>query len=160
MVANWFSLRVYDCLEMLFLRLNEDCKLISFERDHYKIVNESQVGTDKLLYIYFNSTDLKVVKRSRDFLCKLIVNSEDTREAMYTYMINSFKKYMTYAIQLNKPDDFNKRQVVILRVFDMAEKLSLEKERVEEAKENTINLQIIVNNSRFFGVKNSSQDFS
>ena len=64
---------------MLFLRLNEDCKLISFEGDKYKIVKEPLIGTDKLLYIYFNSLDLKVIKKCRDFLCKLILNSEDAK---------------------------------------------------------------------------------
>jgi hypothetical protein len=117
LVAGWFSLRVYDCLEMLYLRLNEDCKLISFERDHYKIIKDELIGTDKLMYIYFNCMDLKVVKKCRDFMCKLVVNSEETKEAMYMYIINSLKKYMTYTFQMNKPDEVNKRQVIILRTF-------------------------------------------
>lgn len=28
--AEWFSLKILDCLEMLFMRLNEDLKLISY----------------------------------------------------------------------------------------------------------------------------------
>lgn len=48
---------------------------------------------------------------------------------MYNYMILHLKKYMTYAIQMAKSDEENKRQVIILRIFDIAEKLSLEKEK-------------------------------
>ena len=80
---------------------------------------------DKFIYIYFNCTDLKVVKKCRDFLCKLIVNAEDTKEAMYMYIIGNLKKHMSFAIEMNKPDEATKRQVIILRVFEIAEKLSL-----------------------------------
>ena len=52
--AEWFSLRIYDCLEMLFYRLNEDCKLISFEKDHYNVHDCQLIGLDKFWYIYFN----------------------------------------------------------------------------------------------------------
>lgn len=81
--ADWFSLRVYDCLEMLFLRLNEDCKLITFEKDHYKINESSLIGIDKFWYIYFNSPDLKVIKKCKDFIFKLIVNALDKKQQLY-----------------------------------------------------------------------------
>ena len=42
----------------------------------------------------------------------------------------------------------------------MAEKLYLEKEKIEENKENTINLQITVTNMQFFGARNSNMEFN
>ena len=36
---------------------------------------------------------------------------------MYMYVINSLKKYMMYTFQMNKNDEVNKRQIIILRVF-------------------------------------------
>lgn len=80
-------------------------------------MKEPLIGTDKFIYIYFNSMDLKVVKKCRDFICKLIMNSEETKEALYMYLIGCLKKYMTFAIQMVKNDESNKRQVIILRVF-------------------------------------------
>ena len=107
---------------MLFLRLNEDCKLISFDKDHYKIEKEPLIGMDKFIYIYFNCLDLKVVRKSKDFICKLIANAEETKEAMNKYLIAHLKKYMGYALQMNKPEDDNKRQVILLRLFEFAQK--------------------------------------
>lgn len=71
MHANWFSLRVYDCFEMLFMRLNEDCRLLSYENNMYEVCDPEMIGLDKFWYIYFNCSDNKVVKKCRDFLLKL-----------------------------------------------------------------------------------------
>lgn len=69
--------------------------------------------------------DLKVVKKCRDFLCKLIFNAEETKEALYIYIVRCLKKYMGFALQMIKNDELNKRQVIVLRIFELAEKLSL-----------------------------------
>lgn len=90
----------------------------------------------------------------------MIVNCEDTREAMYNYMILHLKKYMTYAIQMIKSDEDNKKQVIILRIFDIAEKLSLEKEKTEEIKENIINLHLQVSSMYTLGARNSTMEFN
>lgn len=69
--AEWFSLKILDCLEMLFMRLNEDLKLISYAGQTYEIQDPDLVGIDKFWYIYFCSTDAKVIKKCKDFLWKL-----------------------------------------------------------------------------------------
>lgn len=69
--AEWFSIKIIDCLEMLFMRLNEDLKLISYIDHTYEIQDYDLVGIDKLWYIYFYSTDAKVIKKCKDFLWKL-----------------------------------------------------------------------------------------
>ena len=58
---------------MLFLRLNEDLKLLSYEAQNnkYSIEDNELIGLDKFWYIYFNVTDPRVVKRAKDFLWKL-----------------------------------------------------------------------------------------
>ena len=99
--ANWFSPRVYDCLEMLFLRLNEDCKLISFEKDHYKIIQAPLIGADKLWYIYFNCPDLKVTKKCKDFIFKLIMNSTDKKQQLYQESLANIKKYLEASLELS-----------------------------------------------------------
>ncbi len=96
--ADWFSLRVYDCLEMLFLRLNEDCKLISFEKDHYNVAQHPLIGIDKLWYIYFNCNDLKVIKKCKDFIFKLIMNSGDKKQLLYQDSLTNIKKYLETAL--------------------------------------------------------------
>ena len=73
------------------------------------------------------------------------------------YVIANLKKYMSYAIQISKPDEVNKRQILILRAFELAEKLSLEKERIEEPKEKNISLHIKVTNMEIFGARNSNR---
>lgn len=60
---------------------------------------------DKFIYIYFNCLDLKVVKKCKDFICKLIANSEEIKEAMNRYLITHLKRYMGYALQMIKPED-------------------------------------------------------
>lgn len=67
-------------------------------------MKEPLIGTDKFIYIYFNCMDLKVVKKCRDFICKLIFNSEETKEALFIYIIGCLKKYITFALQMIKKD--------------------------------------------------------
>lgn len=62
---DWFSFKVYECLEMLFMRLNEDLKLIFYSNQKYEILNSDLIGIDKFWYIYFYSPDLKVVKKCK-----------------------------------------------------------------------------------------------
>ena len=71
--AEWFSLKIFDCFEVIFMRLNEDLKLLSYETQtsKYSIEDNELIGLEKFWYIYFNVTDSKVVKRTKDFLCKL-----------------------------------------------------------------------------------------
>lgn len=71
--AEWFSLKIFDCFEVLFMRLNEDLKLLSYETQSskYSIEDCELIGLEKFWYIYFNVTDAKVVKRTKDFLWKL-----------------------------------------------------------------------------------------
>ena len=45
------------------------------------------------------------------------MNSEEEKEAMYMYMISNLKKQMTFAIQMGKNEEYNKRQISILRIF-------------------------------------------
>ena len=69
--AEWFSLKILDCLEMLFMRLNEDLKLISYADQTYSIQDPDLVGIDKFWYIYFYSNDSKITKKCKDILWKL-----------------------------------------------------------------------------------------
>lgn len=69
--AEWFSLKILDCLELLFMRLNEDLKLISYTDQTYEILDSDLVGLDKFWYIYFHSSEQKVTKKCKDFLWKL-----------------------------------------------------------------------------------------
>ena len=56
---------------MLFMRLNEDLKLVSYVDQTYEIQDPDLVGIDKLWNIYFYSNDSKVIKKCKDFLWKL-----------------------------------------------------------------------------------------
>jgi hypothetical protein len=71
MKSEWFSLKILECLEVLFLRFNEDLKLMEYIEQSYEIHDHDLVGIDKLWYIYFNSNDIRVVKKCKDFLWKL-----------------------------------------------------------------------------------------
>ena len=89
--AEWFSIKILDCLELLFMRLNEDLKLLSYQAQDFKYSIEDceLIGLDKFWYIYFNVADPKVVKRCRECLFKFSTFDSSTskkREFMKNYI--------------------------------------------------------------------------
>jgi hypothetical protein len=74
---DWFTPKIYDCFEMLFMRLNEDGKLLTYENQNtgnqnstYHLIKTELVGIEKFYYLYFWA-DSKVSKKVKDFLFKL-----------------------------------------------------------------------------------------
>ena len=75
--SEWFTTRVYDCFELFFMRINQDCKFINHNHGGagggtYELVNVELIGFNKLWYIYFKGEDCKVVKKSKEFLTKIV----------------------------------------------------------------------------------------
>ena len=79
--SGWFTLKVYECLEMFFLRLNQDCRLVSHSSlNSYQLVDTELIGLRKLWYIYLRGEDPKAIKKCREFLCRLISKFEYTEK--------------------------------------------------------------------------------
>ena len=77
--ARWFSLKIYDCFEMFFLRFNQDCKLLGYlnsSTTNYQLLDPQLIGLNKFWYIYLTGEDSKVVKRCKDFLTRLLSKYE------------------------------------------------------------------------------------
>lgn len=97
--GEWFSLKIFDCFEVLFMRLNEDLKLLSYDTQtsKYSIEDCELIGLDKFWYIYFNVSDPKVVKRTKDFLWKL-----STFEAKGEVKRSFLKSYIDKILKLSE----------------------------------------------------------
>ncbi len=73
---DYFTPKIYDCLEVVFLRLNEDGGILTYESEHnsknsyYRLNNAELIGIEKFYYLYLWA-DRKVAKKVKDFLFKL-----------------------------------------------------------------------------------------
>lgn len=114
--AEWFSIRVYDCLEMLFLRLNEDCRLLVFDKDKYQVTEPPLIGIGKFWYIFFNTPDLKVSKKAKDFIHRLILHAGTIKQQLLLDVLKGMTRYLHTALAL-EPEYHIKQQIIINRGF-------------------------------------------
>ena len=76
MSCDFFSPKIYDCLEMVFMRLNEDGRILTYENQtndqncSYFLNKVEFIGIEKIYYLLFWA-DQKVSKKVKDFLFKL-----------------------------------------------------------------------------------------
>ena len=114
----WFSQRVYECIELLFMRLNEDLKLISYENQKYQILDPDLVGLDKFWYIYFYSPEQKVAKKCKEFLWRLASyeNSEDIKRKVY-------EKYIDKILRIMQDSKAEEIEEIHIRGFEIIEKM-------------------------------------
>lgn len=122
--AEWFSLKILDCLEMLFMRLNEDLKLISYVGQTYEIQDPDLVGIDKFWYIYFCSTDTKVTKKCKDFLWKLTtyIVDPDVKIKLLKEYINKITSFMSDCPEDHKIDFCQKGFYIIDKLMEESQK--------------------------------------
>lgn len=126
---------------MLFLRLNEDCKLLTFENGHYVGRESHLIGLDKFWYIYFNVNDLKVIRRIRDFLWRIAAHAHpDFHQRILDHVLVQLRRYLNAALALDSHP--MKQQVLLLRGFEAIEKMLQVREGKEEDKEGMLTLHI------------------
>jgi hypothetical protein len=73
---GYFTPKIYDCLEVVFLRLNEDGGILTYESEnnsqnsYYRLNNAELIGIEKFYYLYLWA-DSKVAKKVKDLIFKL-----------------------------------------------------------------------------------------
>ena len=101
---------------MLFLRLNEDCRLLVFEKDRYQVTEPPLIGIGKFWYILFNTSDLKVSKKARDFILRLILHAGPIKQQLHLDALRNLTRYLHTALNL-EPEYHLKQQILINRGF-------------------------------------------
>ena len=100
------------------------------------------IGIGKFWYIFFNTPDLKVSKKARDFMHRLILHAGPIKQQLLSDALRNLTRHLETALAL-KPEFHLKQQVLINRGFELAEKLILEADRQEEqGRDGPITLQV------------------
>lgn len=85
--ARWFTLKIYECFEVFFLRFNQDCKLLGCPTPStasYQLLDPQLIGLNKFWYIYLSGEDTRVVKKCKDFLTRLVSKFECEQKVFLT----------------------------------------------------------------------------
>lgn len=120
--ASWFSSKVYECFEILFLRLNEDLKLMIYDSDihQYQIHDAVLIGLQKFWEIYFGVSDTKVADKCCEFLLQLTTYLGNCEVTVRNNFFGEYWKQLLKIIESiqenHDPKRFNKN-------FNMIEKL-------------------------------------
>lgn len=101
--ARWFNLKIYECFEMFFLRVNQDCRLLNYingSAANYQLLDPQLIGLGKFWYIYLTGEDSRVVRKCKDFLTRLLSKFE-CEQKVFLAMKNEYVTLILEHIRTN-----------------------------------------------------------